>query len=314
MPDCFVGIDVAKDELCVALHGQEDIETFANDQKGIAKLCKRIAKAKPLLVVLEATGGYERGVVVALGSAGLPVVVVNPRQVRDFARATGRLAKTDAIDARAIAHFAQAVRPPVRPLPDAECREMADLLAHRRNLVHTRTAQVNRLQQTTVERVASDIRKVIELLEAQIKAIDADLDGRIERSVQWKQKAEILQSTPGVGEQTARALIVDMPELGSVSRQQIAGLLGAAPMNRDSGQMRGRRFTQGGRGHVRAILYMATLSAIRGNPVIRAMYERLLAAGKVKKVALVACMRKLITILNAMIRNNRKWNEAPKPA
>ena len=314
MPDCFVGIDVAKDELCVALHGQEDIETFANDQKGIAKLCKRIAKAKPLLVVLEATGGYERGVVVALGSAGLPVVVVNPRQVRDFARATGRLAKTDAIDARAIAHFAQAVRPPVRPLPDAECREMADLLAHRRNLVHTRTAQVNRLQQTTVERVASDIRKVIELLEAQIKAIDADLDGRIERSVQWKQKAEILQSTPGVGEQTARALIVDMPELGSVSRQQIAELLGAAPMNRDSGQMRGRRFTQGGRGHVRAILYMATLSAIRGNPVIRAMYERLLAAGKVKKVALVACMRKLITILNAMIRNNRKWNEAPKPA
>lgn len=314
MPDCFVGIDVAKDELCIALHGQEAVESFANDQKGLAKLCKRVVKAKPLLVVLEATGGYERGVVVALGSAGLPVVVVNPRQVRDFARATGRLAKTDAIDARAIAHFAQAVRPAVRPLPDAECREMADLLAHRRSLVHMRTAQTNRLKQTTVERVASDIRKVIELLERQIKAVDDDLDDRIQRSVEWKQKAEILESTPGVGEQTARALIVDMPELGTVSRQEIAGLVGTAPMNRDSGQMRGRRITQGGRGHVRSVLYMATLSATRANPAIRAMYNRLLAAGKVKKVALVACMRKLITILNAMIRENRKWNESPKTA
>jgi transposase len=310
MDGTFVGIDVAKDSVSVAVWGHEEVRTFASDDAGRAALCEAVSSWSPVLVVLEATGGCERRIVAELAASGLPVVVVNPRQMRDFAKATGRLAKTDCIDAKVIAHFAQAVRPPVRPLPDAESRELADLLAHRRRLVKLRAAEAIRLAQVASSRVAQDIRKVLQLLDRQIEALDADIDGRIRRSPQWSAKFEIIDSVPGFGEATARTLIADLPELGSASRQQIAALSGVAPMNNDSGTMRGRRRVQGGRSSVRTALYMAALTATRWNPVIREMYGRLVDAGKSKKVALVACMRKLLTIVNAMIRNGTKW--APK--
>jgi transposase len=314
MDECFVGIDVAKDALEVAIYGRDSVESYTNDEKGRSRLCKELAKLRPTIVALEATGGYERPLVGELLAAGLPVVVANPRQVRDFGRATGTLAKTDSIDARIIAHFAQAVRPEIRPLPDAESRELAALLAHRQHLISMRTAQMNRLQQITSKRVVKDIESVLKLLEKQIKAIEDDIDARIERSEAWRRKSEILRSAPGIGPQNARMLIVGLPELGRATRQEIAALTGVAPMNRDSGKMRGKRSIRAGRGDVRTTLYMATLAATRWNPVIREMYARLLAAGKLKKVALVACMRKLLTILNAMVRDEKIWTFAPQPA
>jgi len=311
-----VGIDVSKQRLDIApLHGQGTMDAaFDNTPEGHAALVEQLCKIRPRLIVLESTGGYQRGVVAALATAGLPVVVANPRQVRDFARGLGILAKTDAIDATVLARFAEKIDPPVRKLPDEAAQALADLLARRRQLVELRTAEKNRLQQTSAPRVKASIRAVLTMLDAQIAAIDDDLDGHIRRSPVWREKENLLLSVPGVGAQTARTLLACLPELGTISRQAIAALVGVAPINRDSGAMRGRRTTWGGRRVVRSSLYMATLVASRHNPVIRAQYQKLLAAGKPKKVALVACMRKLLTILNAMLRTGQPWRNPHETA
>jgi transposase len=304
-----VGIDVSKNRLDIAhLHGDASLPaSVENTPQGHTALVEAFSQNPPRLIVLEATGGYQRAIVADLAAAGLPVVVANPRQVRDFARGLGILAKTDAIDAMVLARFAEKIDPPVRKLPDEAAQALADLLARRRQLVELRTAEKNRLQQASAPRIKASIRAVLTTLDAQIAALDDDLDGHIRRSPAWREKENVLLSVPGVGAQTARTLLACLPELGTISRQAIAALVGVAPINRDSGAMRGKRTTWGGRKVVRSSLYMATLVASRHNPVIRAQYQKLLAAGKPKKVALVACMRKLLTILNAMLRTGQPW-------
>lgn len=315
-PAHVVGIDVSKHRLDIAhLHGDASLPTSVeNTPEGHAALVDILCQNPPRLIVLEATGGYQRAVVAALAAAGLPVVVANPRQVRDFARGLGVLAKTDAIDAMVLARFAEKIDPPVRNLPDEAAQALADLLARRRQLVELRTAEKNRLQQASAPRIKASIRAVLTTLDAQIAALDDDLDGHIRRSPVWRAKENLLLGVPGVGAQTARTLLACLPELGTISRQAIAALVGVAPINRDSGAMRGQRTTWGGRKVVRSTLYMATLVASRHNPVIRAQYQRLLAAGKPKKVALVACMRKLLTILNAMLRTGQPWRNSCETA
>jgi transposase len=270
-------------------------------------LIERLAALRVERIVLEATGGYERLVVTALMVAGLPVVVVNPRQVRDFAKALGKLAKTDRIDAEVLARFAVAVRPALRPLPDESEQKLRETLARRSQLMGMRTMELNRLQQAHASQVRRDVQAVVSFLDKRLRAIDKELDELIKGSPIWQKKVELLKTVPGIGEQTARTLIADLSELGSCSRQQIAALVGVAPLNRDSGTLRGRRMTWGGRRAVRQALYMATLVASRFNPVIRSHYERLRQAGKKAKVALVACMRKLLTTLNAMLREQKPW-------
>jgi transposase len=261
----------------------------------------------PHRIVLEATGGYERHMVAALAAEALPVVAVNPRQVRDFARALGKLAKTDAIDAQVLALFAQKIDPPLRPIPDAQRAALSDLLARRRQLVELRTAESNRLAQAASRRVKSSIQAILAAIEKQINAIDDDLDDQIKRSPVWKEKEDLLTSVPGIGKLTARTLLTCLPELGDISRQAIAALVGVAPINRDSGMMRGKRTTWGGRKVVRSALYMAVLAATRCNPVLKAHYHKLVAAGKAKKLALIACIRKLLVMINAMLRTKTTW-------
>lgn len=307
-----VGIDISKDRLdvaCVpeAVRSPHAAPAFENDARGHAALISWLKEAAPRLIVLESTGGYQRVLVAALAAAALPVVVVNPRQVRDFARAMGVLAKTDAIDAMVLARFGEKVDPVLRPLPDAESTALIDLLARRRQLVELRTAERNRLGQATTPKIKASIRAVLATIEKQIAAIDDDLDDRIKKSPAWKEKENLLTSVPGVGPLTARTLLACLPELGSVSRQTIAALVGVAPINRDSGKMRGKRTTWGGRRTVRAALYMAALVATRCNPVLRAHYAKLLAVGKPKKLALVACLRKLLVTLNALLRTKTPW-------
>jgi transposase len=256
--------------------------------------------------VLEATGIYQRAAVAALSVAGLPVAVVNPRQARDFAKATGQLAKTDALDARALAHFAEAVRPMPRPLPDTQADELRALLARRRQLVTMRTAEQNRLG-SALPRLQPDIQAHIAWLNTRLTTLDDDLDTTLRASPVWQEREELLRSVPGIGPVCARTLLLDLPELGTLSRQRLAALVGVAPLNRDSGTLRGSRTTWGGRAHVRATLYMSTLVAVRYNPLLKAFYERLRAAGKAAKVALTACMRKLLTILNAMMKHHASW-------
>lgn len=311
-----VGIDISKDRLDVAClpAAVRSAPTPANDAEGHATLVSWLKEVSPRLIVLEATGGYQRSLVAALAAAALPVVVVNPRQVRDFARALGILAKTDAIDAMVIARFGEKVNPELRPLPDADSAALIDLLARRRQLVELRTAESNRLGQAASPRIKASIRAVLNTIEKQIKSIDDDLDDRIRRSPAWKEKEDLLTSVPGVGTITARTLMACLPELGATSRQAIAALVGVAPINRDSGTMRGKRTTWGGRSVVRSALYMAALVATRHNPVIKAQYTKLLAAGKAKKLALVACMRKLLIILNAMLRTRTPWRNSLDPA
>ncbi len=280
---------------------------FDNDSKGHAALITWLRKVAPRLVVLESTGGYQRAVVAALAAVGLPVVVVNPRQVRDFARAVGILAKTDAIDAAVLARFGATIRPTLRPLPDAQALALVDLLTRRRQLIELQTAESNRLAQAIAAKVRSSIQAVLKVLKRQIESIDQDLDGLIRQSPCWQEKETLLTSVPGVGTQTARTLLGSLPELGQISRQAVAALVGVAPLNRDSGTMRGKRTTWGGRRVVRAALYMAALVASRYNPVIRTHYQKLLAAGKAKKLALVACMRKLLVMLNAILRTKTPW-------
>lgn len=302
----YVGIDVAKAHLDVAVLPTDEIWQTTNDERGIRELVERLATRTPALVVLEATGGYELPLGAALGAAGILVAVVNPRQVRDFAKATGRLAKTDAVDARVLARFAQQVQPPARPLPDAQAQEMGALLARRRQVVEMLVAEKQRLQ-LALPRVRPRLKDHIAWLESALKELDGDLERMVEKSPLWRVKDDLLRGVPGVGPNLAFTLLAELPELGTLDRRQIAALVGVAPLNRDSGAFRGRRMVWGGRATVRAALYMATLVATRFNPLIRAFYQRLLAAGKPKKVALTACMRKLLTILNSMIRHNVPW-------
>jgi transposase len=309
----FVGIDVAKAELVVAVLPGNARWAVANDERGVRTLIERLRLEPPTLIVLEATGGYELLSVAALAAAGLPVVVVNPRQVRDFAKATGQLAKTDRIDAEVLALFAERVRPAVRALPDADAQELEALLARRRQLLEMLQAERNRLGQVFgrgKQPVKKSLKAHIAFLERELRIADTDLGAMIRESPAWRERDDLLQSVPGVGPVLSRTLLADLPELGRLSRREIAKLVGIAPLSRDSGALRGRRFVQGGRASVRAVLYMAALVATKRNAVIRAFYQRLLAAGKPKKLALVACMRKLLTILNAMARSSARW-EAP---
>ena len=302
----FVGIDVAKAHLDVALRPTGERWTVPNEETSITALVARLQAVAPTLIVLEATGGYQRAVVAALAAADLPVVVANPRQTRDFAKATGQLAKTDALDARALAHFAEAVRPQPRPLPDAQSEALRALLTRRRQLVAMRTAEVNRVANAPVP-VQADLHAHIAWLDQRVAALDDTLDTTLRASPVWREREALYRSVPGIGPGCARTLLLDLPELGTLSRQRIAALAGVAPFNRDSGTLRGYRTIWGGRAPLRATLYMGTLVAVRHNPVLKAFYERLLAAGKAKKVALTACMRKLLTILNAMVKHQTLW-------
>jgi transposase len=285
----------------------------ANTEVGIRAIVKRLRKLAPTLIVLEATAGMEANVAAAIAAAGMAVAVVNPRQVRSFARAIGTLAKTDSIDAAVLSHFAEAVKPPVRALPTAEARELTDLVSRRRQVVDMIVAEKSRL--AGVCGVArADIQAHITWLEKRLKRLDADLQSAIEKSPIWLAKDDLLQSAPGVGPVTSLTFLAALPELGNLNSKQIANLVGVAPINRDSGTMRGKRRISGGRAQVRAVLYMATLVAVRHNPVLRTFYERLLAAGKTHKVALTACMRKLLVILNAMAKSQKPWSPETAPS
>jgi transposase len=305
-----VGIDVAKAHLDVAVRPTGAAWRVANDAPGIAALVDRLRSDAPVAVVLEATGGCEVPLVSALVEADLPVAVVNPRQVRDFARATGRLAKTDALDAAVLARFAEAVRPPLRPLPDAAHVELGALVTRRRQLVEMLTAERNRLG-TAPERVRPHLREHVRWLEQALSAVDRDLAALIRASPVWRTREALLRSVPGVGPVLATTVLAELPELGQLGRHAVAALVGVAPLNHDSGTLRGRRAIWGGRAHVRAVLYMATVAAVRYNPVVAAFYHRLRAAGKPAKVALTACMRKLLVILNAVVRHGTPWAPAP---
>jgi transposase len=304
---CFVGVDVSKDHLDLHARPDGSAARYANDPAGIATLVARVAELRPERIVLEATGGFEASLAAALAGAGLPVVIVNPRQVRDFAKATGKLAKTDAIDAAVLAHFAEAIRPEVRPLPDADAQALAALVDRRRQLLEMRTAEMNRLGLAT-PRVATSLRSHIAWLSKQLDQVDKELAELIEASPLWHAKDELLQSAPGIGPVVSRVLVSELPELGALSGKRIASLVGVAPMSRDSGRMSGTRSITGGRASVRSGLYMAILTAVRYNEPIRKFYQKLRDAGKAVKVAQVAAMRKLLVILNAMIRDNRPWD------
>lgn len=306
----LVGIDVAKAELVVAVRPSGERWTTENNERGVRALVERLQHEPLELIVLEATGGYELLCVAALAAAKLPIVVANPRQVRDFAKATGQLAKTDRIDADILALFAERVRPPVRPLPDSEAQELDALLTRRRQLLEMLGAERNRLAQVFgrgKQTVKKSLKTHIAFLEHQLHSADADLNEAVRGSPAWRERDDLLQSVPGVGPVLSLTLLAELPELGRLSRREIAKLVGVAPLSRDSGTMRGRRFVQGGRASVRAVLYMGALVATRRNAVIRTFYLRLLAAGKPKKLALVACMRKLLTILNTMARTHETW-------
>jgi len=302
----YVGIDVAKDWLDVAQRPGGEAWRVSSDETGVAALVERLKDVRPMLVVLEATGGLQIPAVAALAAAGLRTVVVNPRQLRQFAGATGRLAKTDAIDAQVLAQFGEAVRPEVRPLPDAATRELSALVARRRQLIEMLTAEKNRLRVAT-KKVRANIEAHIRWLEGELLDLEGGLGDVIRSSPVWRERDNLLRSVPGVGPVLSSVLLADLPELGRLNRKEIAALAGVAPLNRDSGQLRGRRTVWGGRSHVRTTLYMATLVASRYNPVIKSFYQRLLSVGKPKKVALTACMRKLLTILNAMMRHEAPW-------
>ena len=304
----FVGIDVSKEHLDVALLPGTTHRRVANDAAGIVELAQWLGQSELELIVLEATGGYESACGAALAQAGFPVVVVNPRQVRDFAKATGKLAKTDKIDAEVLALFAERIRPEVRPLADAQQQALEAILARRRQIVQMLVAEKNR-SLLAAPVVQKSLRKHVRWLERELGGIEKELATAIEASPIWRATDDLLQSIPGVGKVLATTLQAELPELGKLSRGQVAALVGVAPLNRDSGAYRGRRTTWGGRASVRTVLYMATLSATRVNPDIRAFYERLVARGKPKKVALVAASRKMLIMINALVRDGRHWQE-----
>lgn len=304
----YAGVDVSKGHLDVFVRPAGEHFGVPNGHAGIGSLVSRLHEgARPALVVLEATGGFERPVAAALAAAGLAVAVVNPRQARDFARATGRLAKTDRIDAEVLAHFAEAVYPTPRPVPDEEARALGEILVRRRQIVGMLTAEKNRLGAATTRPVRGRIEAHVRWLEKELSRTDRDLEEVIEESPTWRENEALLRGVPGVGPVLARTLLAELPELGGLAGKQLAALVGVAPLNRDSGAFRGRRAAWGGRSGVRAALYMGALVATRYNPQIKEFYERLVAAGKPKKVALVACMRKLLLILNAVLKHRTPW-------
>lgn len=305
-PAVFVGIDVSKATLDVVLRPSGERFSAPNDEAGIRTLLDRLRPYPTALVVLEATGGFEYPAVAALATARFRVVVANPRQIRDFGRATGQLAKTDKIDAEILALFAERVRPEPRPLPDQAAQALDALLTRRRQLIEMLTAEKNRLGFAQPP-IRKSISQHIRWLERQLAGVDRDLDRTIQQSPIWRAREDLLRSVPGVGPVVSRTLLGELPELGTLNRKQIAALVGVAPLARDSGTLRGKRIVWGGRAPVRSALYMSALVASRHNPVIRAFYLRLRAAGKPRKVALTACMRKLLTILNAIVRDETPW-------
>jgi transposase len=306
----FVGIDVSKRELDVWVHNEEGSYEFHNDAEGIGELVRFMQHHSPTVVVVEATGGYERRMVAEMVSAGMPVAVVNPTRVRDFARSLGQLAKTDRIDARVIAHYASVVQPAPRERKGAAAEYLAALVERRRQIIVMLTAEKNRLHTAPAATKAS-VQAHVAWLEAELASLEAGIDTCIQENGDWREKKALLCSMPGVGKITAATLVAELPELGQLNRQKIAALVGVAPFNRDSGKKRGKRRIFGGRASVRRTLYMASLVATRFNPVIRRFYQRLLERGKGKKIALTACMRKMIVILNAMIRKGEPWQHLP---
>jgi len=308
----FIGIDVSKQQLEVAAHEREYQFRCANKASSFGELRAELIALRPALIVLEATGGLEMPVAHSLQAAGLPVVVVNPRQVRDFAKALGQLAKTDRLDARVLAHFAAAIKPPLRPLKSKDEQELDALNRRRGQLIEMLTDEKNRRGSADSDNVRDKIKEHIDWLEEGIAELDEQLKALLQRSVAWQAKAEILQSVPGIGPVTSCSMIADLPELGTLNRQQISKLVGVAPLNRDSGQQRGTRHIYGGRAQLRRVLYMAALTAVRHNPTIKNFYQRLRANHKPYKVAITACMRKLLSIINVMVRDNACWknNEA----
>jgi transposase len=303
----FIGIDVSKSHLDVAQWEQEVVERYTNDAAGISTSVQALAAQPALaLIVIEASGGFEQLLVSELAAAELPVVVVNPTRVRNFARALGQLAKTDQIDAQVIAHFAHSVRPEVRPLTDSDQQYIKGLVSRRHQLISMQTAEKNR-RSSINPALLPRLEKHIAWIAAELAELEAELNDWINHNTHWRETRERLESVPGVGPVTSFTLLAELPELGTLSRQKIAALVGLAPFNRDSGRFRGRRHIFGGRAAVRSILYMASLTGIRFNPVLKAFYERLIAKGKLFKVAITACMRKLLTILNAIVRDGSSW-------
>jgi len=308
-----IGIDVSKQWLEVAVHKSAYHFRCPNDPQKFPDLIAELISLRPARIVLEATGGLEKPLLQALRSVALPAVVVNPRQVRNFANALGLLAKTDRLDAHVLAHFGAALEPPLRPIKAAEDEELDALMGRRNQLSDMLGAEKNRRGSAATAAARADIEAHIEWLEQRLKALDKQLKDQLKRSVAWQQKDKILQSVTGISFVTSVSLLADCPELGQLNRHQIAKLVGVAPLNRDSGKQRGTRHIFAGRAQVRAKLYMATLTAVRCNPVIKAFYQRLIARNKLKKVALVACMRKLLTIINVMVRDNKLWNATALP-
>ena len=310
MNETFVGIDVSKDSLEVALRPSNTVQSFTNDDEGIAQLIESLRPQQPALIVLEATGKYERPVARALAVEGLLFNIINPRQGRAFARATGVLAKTDRIDALLLARFAEVLQPEARSLKDEQTEALSDLVIRRRQIVEMITAEKNRLALAT-KRVRRDIQVHIRWMEKRLEDINDDIDELIRQSPLRREKDQLLQSVTGVGPVLASTILASLPELGTLNRKQIAALVGVAPFNRESGRYKGKQKIQGGRASVRNVLYMGTVAGIRSNPVLRSFYERLVAKGKPKKLALTACMRKLLVILNTMLKNGTSWQNQP---
>ena len=307
MAAVVVGIDVSKDHLDVCLHPSGDSFRVSREAAGLEELVGRLREIQPEVVALEATGGYEVVATAELGAAGLPVVVVNPAQVRAFANALGKHAKTDRIDAAVIARFAEATRPEVRPLPDAAMRVLSALVGRRRQIVQMSVAERQRRALLTAPRLRKSIDRLLEALERELKELDKEIDDNIRNTPLWREKEDLLRSVPGIGPQIARTLIAELPELGTLDRRQAASLVGLAPFTHQSGRWRGKSYISGGRGHIRAALYMGATVAARHNPALKAFYQHLCASGKPKKVALIAVARKLIVILNAIVRDQKPW-------
>ena len=305
----YVGIDVSKDRLDVSVRPSGEAFVVTRDDKGLSELVERLRGLAPRLIAVEATGGYETVVAAAIGGAGLPLAVVNPAQVRHYAQALGKRAKTDPIDAEVIARFAEATRPEPRALPDEATQALAELVTRRRQIIGMMVAERQRATRLP-RRLRKSCERVVRMLEKELAALDIDIDTTVRGSPAWRATEDLLASVPGVGSLTARALIAELPELGRLDRRSVASLVGLAPFTQQSGQWRGKAFISGGRSSVRAALFLATMAAVRHNPAIREFRQRLLAAGKPKMVAMIACMRKLLTILNAIIRDQKPWQPA----
>jgi transposase len=310
MENIIIGIDVSKDRLDVAVRPSGEVFAIERNPVGLAQLALRLGALSPNLVALEATGGFETVVAAALAAARLPVVVVNPAQVRAFAKAVGQRAKTDPIDAGIIAHFAEATRPEPRPLPDEATQLLADLIARRRQILEMMVAERQREKRVTVPHLRKSIVRLLKALERELTSVDTDINDAVRGSPAWREKEDLLASVPGVGPTIARTLIAELPELGQLSRRQVAALAGLAPFTRQSGQWRGRSFIGGGRTSVRTALFMGAMVAKRHNPVLKGFFDRLVAAGKPKMVALIAVARKLLTMLNAILRDRKPWQTA----